>query len=41
MVDDTFVYENIDPDKGSGYKEYYSFRYPDGRSDVLDLPNGE
>ena len=27
--------ENIDPPKGSGEKEYYAFRYPDGREDAL------
>lgn len=35
MVDDNFVDENIDPPKGSGTKEYYAFRYPDGREDAL------
>ena len=35
MVDDSFVDENIDPPDGSGEKEYYSFRFPDGREDAL------
>lgn len=35
MVDDNFVDENIDPPSGSSEKEYYAFRYPDGREEAL------